>query len=220
MSSGTIEEPGPAESNTIVLYDVSWEFYERFLDEIEEKTHVRLVYDDGALEIIAPPQLFHEHTKRLLGRMVDTLTEEFDLPVLSAGSMTLKRETRRKGLNPDECYYIENESAVRGKRRIYLDQDPPPDLGIEVEDTSSSLDRMSVYAALGVSELWQFQISRLTLHVLSGGEYLQVEESPHFPGIQVDDLNRFLRSASATDETTWIRGFREWVREQIGGSQT
>lgn len=219
MSAGTVEqETSTVAPVGIVLRGVSWEFYERFLDEIEE-SHVRLNYDEGDLEIMAPAQAFHENAKKLIGKMTDALIEEFDLPVYSTGSLTLKQELKRKGLEPDECYYLENEATVRGKRRIYLDQDPPPDLALEVDDTSSSLNRMGIYAALGVSEVWRFEISGLTLHVLTADKYVQVEESPHFPGVHADDLNRFLRSASSTDETTWIRGFRKWVREQVAESQ-
>lgn len=219
MSAGTIEQAtSAADSGGIILHHVSWEFYERFLDEIEEKSRVRLNYDDGELEIMPALQFFHENSKHLISRMITTLTEEFDLPCCGAGSLTLKRELKRKGLEPDECYYIENEAAVRGKRRLYLEQDPPPDLALEVDDTSSSLDRMAIYAALGVPEVWRFRISGLTLHVLSGEEYMQVTQSPHFPGIHVDELNRFLRSASTTEANTWIRGFREWVREQVEGT--
>jgi Uma2 family endonuclease len=206
-------QTAPAEG--IVLHDVSWEFYERLLEEVEGKNRVRLSYDDGELEIMAAMQFFHENTKRLIGRMIETLTEEFALPLRSAGSLTLKKPFKRKGLEPDECWYIEHESAVRGKRRVNLESDPPPDLALEVDDPSSSLDRLAIYAALRVPEVWRFQIDRLTINVLGGDEYATVDESPHFPGIPLHDLNRFLRQSTSVEENEWIRGFREWLRETL-----
>jgi Uma2 family endonuclease len=210
MSPATLEQIDV--DRTLVLRDVSWSFYERFLDEIEGKNRTRHAYDEGDLELMPALQYFHENQKKLIARMIEALIEEHDLPMACAGSLTLKRKRMRKGVEPDECYYIQNAQRVRGKSRIRMGSDPPPDLVLEVDDTHSSLDRMGIYAALGVPEVWRFIPDGLRIHVLQDGEYTEAEHSPNFPRVHVHDLNRFLRQALGQDEAAWIREFRIWVR--------
>lgn len=205
---------------TVVLHDVSWSFYERFLKETEEKSKVRHAYDDGELELMTPAQFYHENSKKLVARMIETMCDEFSLPLASAGSLLLKRKQLRKGIEPDECYYIANAEKVRGRRRVHQGQQPPPDLALEIDDTSTSLDRMSIYAALGVPELWRLTLGGLKLYLLRQGRYREVKESPHFPGMHADELNRFLRQAQGHDETQWIRAFRSRIREIVEAGES
>jgi Uma2 family endonuclease len=204
---------------TLVLRGVSWSFYERFLDEIEGKNRTRHAYDEGDLELMPALQYFHENQKKLIARMIETLIEEHGLPMASAGSLTLKRKRMRKGVEPDECYYIQNAHRVRGKTCIRMESDPPPDLVLEVDDTHSSLDRMGIYAALGVPEVWRFIPDGLRIYVLEDGEYGEAERSPHFPRVHIHDLNRFLRQAPGMDESAWIREFRDRVRDAVTRSR-
>ena len=214
MSIGMLPEISPAESpRSLVLRGVSWSFYERFLEEIEGKNRTRHAYDEGDLELMPALQYFHENTKKLIARTIETLIEEHGLPVASAGSLTLKRRRMQKGVEPDECYYIANAHRVRGKTRIRMGSDPPPDLVLEVDDTSASLDRMNIYAALSVPQVWRFTHDGLRIQILSGEQYDEVECSPNFPTAHINELNRFLRQAPGQDETAWIRGFRIWARD-------
>jgi Uma2 family endonuclease len=157
----------------------------------------------------------HEDYKKRIGRMVETTTEELEIEVRSLGSTTWSREDLQKGLEPDQCYYIQNEQAVRGKDDIDLTQDPPPDLAIEVDNTSSSIDPMAIYAALGVPEVWRFDGESLTIYRLVGGEYASQEQSEVLPLLQRGDILRFLHSSQTMGETSWVREFRKWVRERV-----
>src|SRR5205814_2592043 len=122
-----------------------------------------------------------------------TLTEELGREVLSGGATTLRRRLEKRGLEPDECFWIQNEAAVRGVRRLNLRVHPPPDLAIEVDVTNSSLDRMGIYAALGVPEVWRLDEPSLTFHVLGpDGRYALVTHSRSFPQVTPADLMRFL----------------------------
>src|SRR4051812_24072864 len=138
----------------IVLDDVSWAFYEHVLKEIGDR-QIRVTYDDGRIEIMSPLSE-HEMAKKPIARLLEMLTFVLDIEICSSGSTTFRRKEKRKGLEPDECYFFgENAVKIRGVRRWNPKKHPPPDLAIEVDITSRSIDREPIYAALGVRELWR-----------------------------------------------------------------
>jgi Uma2 family endonuclease len=202
------------------LHGVDWQAYSHFLRLFAERPVFRLTYDRGVLEIMSP-LLGHDKDGRFLGRLVVTLTEELGLTVLSGGSTTFRRRRRRRGLEPDECYWIANEPQVRGKRRINLRVDPPPDLAIEVDVTHSSLDRMGIYAALGVPEVWRLAGRALTFHVLQAdGKYAEGSQSRSFPKVSPADIEGFLALRADLEENAAIRQFRAWIHQHLLGSTT
>ncbi len=129
---------GDTESR-ILLRGIAWSTYEAILADIDGGT--RLTYDRGYLEMMSPSRE-HERLKRLLGRMIETITEEWEIPISSAGSTTLRSELRQRGVEPDECYYVASEPQVRGRDQMDLHCDPPPDLAIEVELSGDSIDKL------------------------------------------------------------------------------
>ena len=138
---------------------------------------------------------------------------EWNIPIRSSGSTTLKNELKQRGLEPDECYYVANESQVRGCEEIDLLIAPPPDLAIEVDISTSSLDQLSIYADLGVPEVWLYDGATLKVHQLqSDGKYVQQTRSPSFPFLPLEEIEGFFARRNETDETTWIRSFRAWVK--------
>jgi Uma2 family endonuclease len=200
-----------------VLYDVGWSRYTRLLKDLDDR-HVRLTYDQGTLELMT---LSHKHEvcNHLLGRFFETLTEELNVVIKGGGSTTFRRRDRRRGLEPDLCYWIANEPRVRGKDVIDLRRDPPPDLAIEIEITRSALDRMGIYAALGVPEVWRFDGRVLQAFRLGPeGKYVACERSPMFPFLPLDKIGAFVQRREEVDETTLVRSFRAWVREQVAQS--
>jgi Uma2 family endonuclease len=197
-----------------VLYGVSWRFYQTFLAETADR-RIFLTYDRGNLEIMSPSGK-HGQSSCLLGRLVEILTEELEIPVDDRGMTTFRREDRERGLEPDECYYIRNEPLVRGKDEIDLMVDPPPDLAIEVEVSRSSLKKLDVYAALGFPEVWRFDGTAIHVHVLQpDGQYAIRETSANFPFLPMAELARFLQLAPTMDKTSWARSFRDWVRAEV-----
>ena len=151
----------------LVLEDIDWKTYGRLVAAFEERPGIRLTYDRGALEIM--PLLEHDIDGRFLGRLVIALTEELGLPILCGGSTTLRRQLHQRGIEADECYWIANEPRMRGRRTLNLQRDPPPDLAVEVDVTNSSLNRLDIYATLGVPEIWRLEadlLGFLALHDL------------------------------------------------------
>lgn len=210
MATATDIQPGCA-----TFWDVSWDFYDQFLKEFEGRP-VRHTYDEGVLEIMSPVGLEHEGPKNLLRRLIETLTEELEIPILGAGSLTLRSRRKAKGIEPDECYYIAHEAEMRAKSSYDPDRDPPPDLAIEIDWTNISIPRMPVYARLGVPEIWRFVDERLIVYRLSAaGEYEESNESLEFPQLPLEEFRRFTVRDPAVDETTWIRAFRQWVRGRL-----
>ena len=138
--------------NRVLLRNISWQTYQALLKDVEEQPGIRMTYDRGLLEIMTPLDP-HESYKKLLGRFVEALTEELNVEIRSLGSRTCNREDLARGLEPDQCYYIQNEQVVWDKDQIDFHQDPPPDLVIEIDITSSSINRLELYADLGVPEV-------------------------------------------------------------------
>ena len=201
-------------ANRFLLKNISWQTYEALLKDLESQRGIRLTYDRGLLEIMTPLAP-HERNSRLIGRLVEALTEELNIEICSLGSLTCKREDLARGLEPDECYYIQNEPVIRSLEQIDLNQDPPPDLAIEIDITSSSINRLALYASLGVPEVWRYDGSRLIIYQLEGGEYKVCDRSSTFPLITSSEIIRFLELRKSNGETALIRLFREWVRNQV-----
>jgi Uma2 family endonuclease len=196
----------------VYLSGLSYATYNALVTEVGDRRNLRFTYSHGRLEIMSPLQR-HERAKTLLGQMIEALTEELGIPRMSCGSTTFKDELRESGLEPDECYYVQHESEVRG-RTIQLGEDPPPDLALEVDVTTRVIDRLPVYAALGFPEIWQYAGGRIVIHLLQhNGEYAVAEQSLALPMVSVQRLVEHLNRSNATDETTWIRTFRQWVRD-------
>jgi Uma2 family endonuclease len=199
--------------NSMVLEGIDWRTYSRLLRIFAEQPGIRLTYDRGALEIMSPLPS-HEGIAYLLGRFVDTLTDELNLPVKAGRCSTFWRKRKRRGLEPDNSYWIASEAQVRDKDDDELRRGPPPDLAIEVEVTHSSLDRLSIYATLGVPEVWNFAEGKGAFLRLQKGSYVE-GPSLSFPGLTAADLVSFLNIRKQTDETTLVRQFRAWVRQRI-----
>ncbi len=204
----------PAEQRT-VLYNISWETFEALLRDTGEDRGSRFAYDCGTLEIMTP--LFeHENPKSNFGNFIIALAEELNIEVRSAGSTTLKQRIAKKGIEPDTCYYIQNEAAIRGKQKLNLETDPLPDLAIEIDITSSSVNKFDIYAALGVPELWRYNGQYLKFYQLVQGQYVESKFSIAFPIVSVSDISRFIEQSKSMGEITLLKSFRAWLREKLG----
>jgi Uma2 family endonuclease len=211
MSTATAPSAAPPSA---VLQDIDWPTYTRLLWAFEGRRRVRMTYDRGTLEIMSP-LWEHEQPAYLVGRFIDVMTEELGLLCRAGRSVTLRRKRKRRGLEPDNCYWIANAPRLQGKRKLDLRIDPPPDLAVEIDVTSSSIDRMSIYAALSVPEVWRLSTEGIAFHILEAGAYQVRTNSLSFPQLASADLPAFLAQWGQTDDTTLVRHFREWVRQHM-----
>ena len=205
----------PTISQRLLVNNVDWQTYSRLLRIFAEHPSIRMAYDRGVLEIMSPlPE--HEKDADFLGVLVRALTRELRLTIQGGGSMTMRRRRKQKGIEPDRCYWIANEAAVRGKRTFDPRIDPPPDLAIEVDVTSSSLNRMGIYAALGVPEVWRLDPPALTFHALGANrKYTALTYSLSFPFVTPADLMTFLPLRATQDENSVVRQFRGWIQQRV-----
>lgn len=200
----------------VVLSGVSWEIFDALTSDDDVKG-ARLTFDRGVLELMARLPL-HEKSKCLLRRFIDVLTEELDIPIMSLGSTTYKRKVLERGFEPDASWYIQHEPDMRGKDEIDFDVDPPPDLIIEVDVTKSALNKLDIFAAFKVPEVWRCNGKQIiVLQLQENGEYEEVERSIAFPFLPLDKYVEFLNRRGQVGETTLVREFRQWVRENLVG---
>jgi Uma2 family endonuclease len=214
MTATLIQSP-----DRVVLQNISWQTYQSLILDFEREPAMRLTYNLGTLEI-RMPLAPHETYKKILGRLIEAATEELNLEIRSLGSLTCSRADLAKGLEPDQCYYIQNESMVRGVAQIDLAKLPPPDLAVEIDITSSSLDsraerlrqRFSIYADLQVPEIWRYDRELFAIYGLVEGKYIIRDCSIALPRLKAVDILRFLSLSISIGENNLIKQFRQWLR--------
>ncbi len=194
----------------LILQSIDWDFYERVLKRYESSNELHFAYNDGILEVEVP-RFEHERPTQILRDLISTICVEREIDCLNAGSTTFRKREKAKGVEPDTCFYIQNEGRIRGLRDIDLSRDPPPDLVIEVDVSSPSLDKMPIYAALGVTEVWLYKGHNVIFHELSAGEYRQIRNSRALPFLDSETANLFLLRGFSERFLDWTRNVREWA---------
>jgi len=197
----------------LLLKDVSWQMFEKILEELGETRAARVSYSKGMLEIMTP-LAEHEDDKVIIGDLVKALLEELDIEFRSLGSTTFKNQEMAQAVEADDCFYIRNEAAIRGKKRIDLNFDPTPDLAIEIDITSRT--QFNNYEALGVPELWRYNGRNLQINILQEGKYVESNNSYNFPELPIGEIiHQYVEQSKAVGRNATMRAFRNWVRAQI-----
>ena len=167
---------------TLVIDQITWDDYEYLLEGLGDRPHLRISYDCGKLEIVSPlPE--HGKYERLIEDLVLMFCEAFHLKLEKCGNATWKRRTLSKGVEPDSSFYLQNAGRIIGRREIDLEYDPPPDLVVEIDVTNSSLNKFSIYAALGVSEIWRYDGKVCRFYMLVKGGYQEISVSRFLSGL-------------------------------------
>jgi len=186
----------------VVLRNVSWETYERLLEEHLDCSSPRFTYDHGVLEIMSPsPE--HEWYKELICDLVKLLARELRVDTLSLGSTTFRQAVVKQGFEPDGCFYVTRPLAVRGKERIDLAIDPPPDIVVEVAVTHPSISKFPLCAEFRIPEIWAYDGSRLVMYELRGSEYEETPSSRILRGLNADDLSEYMELGKTLDSVAW-----------------
>ena len=204
----------PVGEQRAVLRGLSWEGYLQILDALPQSRGSRLTYDNGVLEITVPLEE-HEFSGRLIERFILTLVELMGLRIKTMGSTTMNFPHLRKGAEPDNAYYIQNQPLVKG-RTVDFSQDPPPDLVVEVDITHTDIAKNQFYANLGVPEFWRFNGKLWRIYQLQENVYVEVESSVIFPRVAKSQLYAFLETAKE-DEIEAVKALRMWWQEQACG---
>ena len=196
----------------VVLRGLDWGRYLQILNALPQSRGSKLTYDDGTLEITVPLEL-HEFSGRLIERFIWTLVELMGLKIKTMGSTTMNYPHLKKGAEPDNAYYIQNQPLVKG-RTVDFSQDPPSDLVVEVDITHTDIAKNQFYASLGVPEFWRFNGKVLRIYQLQEQVYVEVEASPTFPQVPKERLYTFLEQAKE-DEIEAVQNLRFWWQSQV-----
>ncbi|BAY60935.1 hypothetical protein NIES22_09960 [Calothrix brevissima NIES-22] len=196
----------------VLLQDVTWQELETIIEELGEHRAARIAYDRGLLEIMAPlPE--HEDDKEIISDLVKALLEELDIEFRCLGSTTFKNQFMAQGIEPDQCFYITNEALIRGKKRIDLIVDPPPDLALEIDITSRT--HPDIYQALKVPELWRFEKGILQINLLEDGSYVESQSSLNFPNLPlIEVIPQYLENSKTAGRNATLKAFRSWVKQR------
>jgi Uma2 family endonuclease len=200
-------------ADRVVLYNISWEQYEKFLEDLGDRSSARMAYDNGTLEIMTPlPE--HEYFKETIGDAVKDAVEELEIDYESYGSTTWRKQVALAGAEPDNCFYFQNEAEIRGRLDLDVSKgDPPPDLVLEIDMTSKSLDRFPIYARLGVPEIWCYDARALKIYHLEGDQYVKAQVSLALPQLPVQELPQLIESHRGQGRLALRRSVREWARK-------
>jgi Uma2 family endonuclease len=217
MSTATSTESPILEGDgdqCVVLSNIGWKGYSTLLKLRGDRPSPRIVYLDGSL-ILVSPSYWHEILKVRLSRLVAEVLVGLKIPHLALRSTTFRQRAKRGGVEGDDSYYLSNLDRIRGKKRLNLRVDPPPDLAIEVVVTHAADDAIEVYRRLKVTEVWVCDRDRLTILWLGGdGDYSESERSVAFPALTAREIYSLITQDQA-DDTAWIEGIRRWVTDVL-----
>lgn len=200
----------PPETRTLIE-NVRWETYVALSDD-RCGNIPRITYDRGLMELMSPKKE-HEKIKTLLGRMVAAYAEAIGIEIDSVASTTFRREDLDRGFEADESFYVAHAEVMRAKGEIDLTVDPPPELVIEVELTSSAIRKLELFAKLGVMEVWRHEGNQLRLYQLSGDNYQEITASIVLPGFPIAAAQAVVQNRNAQSEITLIKAFRQTIEQ-------
>jgi Uma2 family endonuclease len=193
----------------VILENVTWKELETIIEELGEHRAARIAYDRGILEIMSPlPE--HEFDKEIISDLVKALLEQLDVEFISLGSTTFKNQFMEQGIEPDQCFYIQNEAVIRGKKRLDLTIDPPPDLALEIDITSRT--HLNIYEVLKVPEVWRFENGILQINILENGVYVESKSSLNFPNLPlIEVIPQYLENSRTIGRNATLKAFRNWL---------
>lgn len=217
MATTTVETRSSIDSPPepcVVLQDVDWSGYESILKIRGERATPRMVYLDGSLFLMSP-SYSHERLADRLDWIIKTILLKLDIDCAPSGSTTLRRGSKKGGVEGDKTYYFASEPRIRGKKEIDLEVDPPPDLAVEAVWTHKADAAVEVYRRFGVPEVWICDGRALTILVLQpSGDYVPAEASRALP-VSAAEIHEWATRRIKEGETAWMKAVQRWVREVV-----
>jgi Uma2 family endonuclease len=191
----------------VVLRDVSWNVYEQLMREYKDQSAPRFTYNNRNLEIYMPSQK-HEEKSTFLEDIVRTISEEREIEWRNIRSTTFKNDKVEKGAEPDGSFYLQSYDKVFGMKKIDLEKFPP-DLVIEVDIFSPSINRFPIYAEFKVPEIWRYSNDEVKIHHFDGENYIESNESVALPGVTSESITRLLTESETTKRSAWLKNVRQ-----------
>jgi Uma2 family endonuclease len=210
--SAVVAAPAEIVVHRLTLRGISWSLYEQLLAAVGDGLP-RMTYDRGMLEMEMLSQR-HEALNWIAGRFIEAFADELGIDYMPVGSMTWRRQAIEGGLEPDESYYFQNYARVCG-REIDLETGPAPDLAVEIDLSRPDVEKASIYARLGVPEIWRWRNGRLiVLGLQPDASYAELERSISLPDFPLDELAAALAQVPQSEPARAVAAFRRQVREK------
>jgi len=199
--------------SVLIQHGVDWHDYEELLGAIGDAPGLHISFDDGTLQIMTLSQR-HEKYSTLIERMVDRVSSVLRIKVLFYGPATMRKKQKQKGVEPDACFYVQNASMVGTKDEIDFNNDPPPDVAVEIDLHHDSIPKFPIYSALGVPELWRYDGATLTVYHLREEQYVASDASQALPLLTGPVLTEFLARSPKEDQYDILTAFEEWLKNR------
>ena len=155
----------------------------------------------------------HDRISRFISAVVRALVAGLKQAMIEAGSATLTLDPKETSAEPDTAFYIRHAKQMMRRDKIDLQNDPPPDLVLEVDITNPTRSKEKIYARIGVPEIWRHNGTSVTIRLLKDGVYHDSPNSLAFPFLTADKLAEVLET-EAEDQTQALSDFAEWVNAQ------
>jgi len=201
----------------VVVFDVTWDAYERLVDALGEGGNCRVAFDGKDIEMMTLGP-FHERQRSLLEFFITIVAGELKIRRQPMGSTTWKRKKLKRAIESDLCYYFDPAklaAAAAAARSDDVDDYPNPDLAIEVDISPPKIDRAGIYIALEVTEFWRARKHSVSIEQLGpDGKYVPVPRSRFLP-VRPEDVTRWVFDEDSADLVTWEERLREWVRSEL-----
>lgn len=198
----------------VTFHDVSWEEYEQLIEDLGEAAGLRVSYNQGTLQIMAVSSE-HESYAAFINLLIGHLSFRLRTNIRFFGSATMRTKKKRKGSEPDACFYVQSAPVIGNRIQIDFAVDPPPDVVVEVDIHHDSREKFSIYAALGVPEIWRYDGEQLTIHHLQEDQYVNVERSLALPMLSGGALTSFLARLQKDGESQTLVAFDEWLQSPV-----
>ncbi len=195
----------------VTFHYVSWEEYEELLEQVGEARGLRISYDDGTLEVMTlSPE--HENYARFIEKLVAIISLRLQINIRSFGSATMRKRKRRKGKEPDACFYVSSAGIIGNKMQLDFATDPPPDIAVEIDLRHDSLNKFPIYAALGVPEIWRYGGYEMAIYHLRQNKYDRHETSLALSMLTSRVMTEFMTRLSTEGEFQTLLAFDEWLQ--------
>ncbi|MFM6003909.1 MAG: Uma2 family endonuclease [Sphaerospermopsis kisseleviana] len=174
----------------------TWKEFEIIETLTADAGNLRITYLDGCIEFMTLGEQ-HEMIKTILGFLLELYFCEKGINFIPVGSATRRAKENNASFEPDESYYIGEKKAN-------------PDLAIEVNITSGSIDKLEKYKRFNITEVWFWENDKLFLYHLKNGNYEQINKSELLPDLDIDLLVTCVLIPSIIDaRTEFIKGLKK-----------
>jgi Uma2 family endonuclease len=173
----------------------TWEEFEK-IEALMTSPSLRISYLDGYIHFMTLGEE-HEMLKKAIAILLEAYFFELGINFIPVGSATRRSQEKGASFEPDESYYL-------GEKK------ENPDLAIERNITSGSIDKLEKYKRFQITEVWFWENNQLSLYRLRDDNYEQISRSELLPEF---NLNLFatcvLMPSILEARRKFIKGIRE-----------